>query len=126
MYKHSSVVSKLPRKILYRKGDLDAFLAAYVYWVYFGTVTGQEYISIDPMDDEFKKQLHAPFHLGEIETNYEHEYIISIGANVEKVSYTRDSTLSKTPRRSTIVAVTSIRSSTWIMSKACSEYSVRN
>lgn len=65
------------RIIAYRKGSIDAFIAAFVYWSFFGSGNGQTYVSVDPFSDRFLKK---------VTRNAFPEYIISIGANLSNMT----------------------------------------
>lgn len=64
------------RYVAYRKGSLDAFIAAFIYWKLFKSSLGQVYRSVDPFGDEF---------INELQSNLAAEFVISIGANITKM-----------------------------------------
>lgn len=61
------------RVVAYRQGSFDAFLAAFVYWVFFRNSLKQVYLAVDPFSDAFIS--------GITETTFP-DFVVSIGANV--------------------------------------------
>lgn len=62
--------------VAYRRGSLDAFIAAFIYWKLFKSTLGQRYYSVDPFTNTFLRDMterQAP------------QFVISIGTNLEKV-----------------------------------------
>lgn len=64
------------RFVAYRKGSLDAFIAAFIYWKLFKSSLGQVYRSVDPFGDDF---------IDELQGNLAPEFVISIGANITRM-----------------------------------------
>lgn len=61
------------RIVAYRAGNLDAFVAAFIYWKLFKSEIQQEYIAIDPFDGNFVNYLNK---------RGTPEFLISIGSNI--------------------------------------------
>lgn len=64
------------RHVVFRKGSLDAFIAAFVYWKLFKSSLGQTYRSVDPFGDQFNDEL---------KTTLAPDFVISIGANISQI-----------------------------------------
>lgn len=59
--------------VAYRKGSLDAFIAAFIYWKHFAHTLGQGYYAVDPLSDN-------PLSLLD---NTPAPFLISIGTNLK-------------------------------------------
>lgn len=71
----SEITTERTRVVAYRRGSFDAFIAAFIYWKLFGSARNQAFYSVDPFTKDFVERL----------INKERpDYIISIGANIER------------------------------------------
>ena len=70
----------MTRIVAYRKGSLDAFIAAFIYWKLFKSALSQKYAAVDPFDGNFVADITRTNNL---------EWLVSIGANIKGEGTTR-------------------------------------